>query len=111
MFLLDTSDSKPTHVELSCLKLHQPGCSGYIESIPDNLDPDITVFPIHDIIAMYHMPTVVTGSSRIIIRLNSYFNWLKRLIGNHFLRQFTLSVQKSFIRFFIKKILSLSISL
>ena len=22
--------------------LHQPGCSGYIESIPDHLDPDIT---------------------------------------------------------------------
>ena len=45
MFLLD-SDSKPTHVELNCLKLQQPGCSGYIESIPDNLDLDVTVFPI-----------------------------------------------------------------
>ena len=51
MFLLDT-DNKQTHVELNCLKLHQPGCSGYIKSLPDNLDPGITVFPIHDIPAM-----------------------------------------------------------
>ena len=73
MFLLD-SDNKPTHVELNCLKLHQPGCSGYIESMSDNLDPDKTVFLIHDIMAMYHMPTVVNGSSRIISILNSYFS-------------------------------------
>ena len=51
MFLLDT-DNKQTHVELNCLKLHQPGCSGYIKSLPDNLDPGITVFPIHDIPTM-----------------------------------------------------------
>ena len=73
MFLLD-SESKPTHVELNCLKLHQLGCSGYIESMPNNLNLDITVFQIHDIMAMYHMPTVVNGSSRTIIILNSYFN-------------------------------------
>ena len=73
MFLLDT-DRKPTHVELNCWKLHEPGCSGYIESMLDNLDPDITVFSIHNIMAMYHMPTVVNGSSRIIILLNSLFN-------------------------------------
>ena len=30
-FLLD-GDSKPTHIELNCLKLHQRGCSGYIEA-------------------------------------------------------------------------------
>ena len=49
---LPDSGSKPAHIELNCLKLHQSGCSGYIESIPDHLDPDITVFLIHDIIAM-----------------------------------------------------------
>ena len=32
-FLID-SDSEPTYTELICLKLHQPGCTGYIESIP-----------------------------------------------------------------------------
>ena len=67
MFLVN-SDSKPAHVELNCLKLHQLGCSGYIEIVPDSLDPDT------DIVAMYHMPTVVNGSSKIITILNSYFN-------------------------------------
>ena len=50
-FLLD-SDRKLTHTELNCLKLHQPGYSGYIESIRDHFDPDITVFLIHDITGM-----------------------------------------------------------
>lgn len=61
--------------KLNCSKPHQPGCSGYIESIPDQLDPDITVFLIHDMMAMiqmYHMPTVVNNSSEIIIRLKSF---------------------------------------
>ena len=42
-FRLD-SDSKTAHIELNCLKLHQPGCSAYIESIPGHLHCDITVF-------------------------------------------------------------------
>ena len=50
-FLLD-SDSTLTHIELNCLKLHQPGCRRYIESILDHLDPDTTVFSRHNIIAM-----------------------------------------------------------
>ena len=50
-FLLD-SDSKPTQIELNGLKLHQPGCSGYIECILDHLDPDVTVFFTRDFIAM-----------------------------------------------------------
>ena len=42
-FLLD-SDSKTAHTELNCSKLHQPGSSAYIESIPHHLHRDITVF-------------------------------------------------------------------
>ena len=50
-FLFD-SDSKPTYIELNCLKLHQPGCIEYIEGIPDHSEPYILVFSIHGIIAM-----------------------------------------------------------
>ena len=49
---LENSDSKLEHIRLNCLKLHQSDCSGYIETIPDYLDPDVTAFLIHDIIAM-----------------------------------------------------------
>ena len=49
---LPDSDGKPAHIELNCLKLHQPGCSGCIRSILDHSDPDFTVSLIHDIIPM-----------------------------------------------------------
>ena len=95
IFLLN-SDSKPTHDELNCLKMHQPGYSGYIESMLDNLNPDITVFPIHDIMGICHMATVVNGSSRMIIILNSYFSKLKRLIGNQFFKTNHIKLSKEF---------------
>ena len=39
---------------------------------------------------MYHMPTVINRSSRIIIRLQQFYS--------HCFRQFTLDVQKNSIR-------------
>ena len=90
MFLFD-SDNKPTHIELNCVKLHQPGCSGYIESIPDDVDPDITVLPI-PIIATYHMPTVVNGSSRI----ERLFQLVKKIDRKSFFKTIHIKRSKKF---------------
>ena len=74
-FLLN-SDSKPTYIKLNCLKLHQPGCSGYTEHI-DHLHHDILVLLIHDNIAMISDVSYENSAKWFFINyhhIESFFN-------------------------------------
>ena len=81
-FLLD-NDSKPTHIKLNCLKLYEPVCSGYIKNTPDHLDPDVTVFLIHVIIAIISYVSYVINSGKWFFKnyyqIEKFFQLVKKI--------------------------------
>ena len=57
-------DIKPTHFELNHLKLHQPGCSGYKDSVPDH--PILSNFSKYHFILKQHLSLNGVGFMQIV---------------------------------------------